>query len=250
MERTISSLTHPIVKHLVSLRDSASYRDINNGVLVQGSKLIGEVGRQHAVRVIVTSDRSLVPHDLEGSEVILASEAILHKVSGVMTAEGIVAEVQRPVWSSMERFTRVLALDGVGDPGNLGTLIRTALALGWQGLYLLEGSCDPYNDKALRAAMGATFRLPMARGTWEELQKLAVSRHLTMLAGDVEGVPVGQASWDAGVVLVLGGEAKGLSPAVRQQCRAVTIPMAGQMESLNVAVAGGILMYVLGHHNG
>lgn len=244
--RVISSLTHPLVKHFVSLRESAPYRDVNNSIFVQGKKLIQELDGRCQVKVLMVVDASLIPANVHAEEVIIANEAILQKVSGVVTPEGIVAEIDKPLWSTLETAQKVLALDGVSDPGNIGTLLRTALAFGWDGVYFLEGTCDPYNDKAIRSAMGATFRIPLRCGSWASLQKLAVEKEWKPLMGDFGGIPLEHVVYDRGVLLVLGNEAKGVSTSARSFCTAVTIPMAHQMESLNVAVAGGILMYALG----
>lgn len=248
MYREISSLTHPVVKHLISLRDDAAYRNICNSVMVQGKKVVNELVHSNQARLVVASDAALVPSQLQADEVIIANDAVLAKISGVMVPEGIVAEVARPPWSSLEGLTKVVALDGVSDPGNMGTLIRSAWALGWQGMFIVEGSCDPYNNKALRSAMGATFHLPLAKGSWTELQHLVVERRWTALAADLEGAPVDQIAPSPGILLVLGAESHGISPIARNFCRAVTVPMIAEAESLNVAVAGGILMYVLGQN--
>ena len=88
----------------------------------------------------------------------------MKKISGMQTPEGLVVEIEMPKPAPLEGLKYLLALDGVSDPGNVGALLRTALALGWQGIFILDESCDPFNDKALRSARGATFRLPLA---WE-----------------------------------------------------------------------------------
>ncbi|KXZ52683.1 hypothetical protein GPECTOR_9g729 [Gonium pectorale] len=196
------------------------------------------------------------------------------------------------------RPVRLLVLDGVQDPGNLGTLVRSALAFGWDGLFLLPGCCDPLNDKAVRASRGAVLRLPLAAGGLEELAAEAEAAGLTLLSADMEEAgeltgegtmwhgggwhttaleaEAGAGHWDAmslarretsaggggggdgddddecgggggagGVALVLGSEGQGLSAGVRALCRAVSVPMEGAMESLNVGVAGAILMFAL-----
>ncbi|MDP1836088.1 MAG: RNA methyltransferase [Chlamydiales bacterium] len=245
-ERVITSLTHPLVKHFVSLRESASYRDVTNSLFIQGRKLITELNATNKIKVLLVADPTLIPPGINAHEVLIGNEAILQKVSGVITPEGVVAEIEKPSWSNLEGAEKVLALDGVSDPGNVGTLLRTAAAFGWDGVYFLEGCCDPFNDKAIRSAMGATFRIPLAKGNWTDLQKMSLERQWTALVGDLDGVPLDHATWNQGLLLVLGSEAHGASPTARGFCTAVTIPMTQQMESLNVAVAGGILMYVLG----
>ena len=164
------------------------------------------------------------------------------------------------------------------DAGNLGTLCRSALALGWQAVVLLPGCCDPFNDKAIKASRGAVFKLPLAQCSLEQWQQLVEAHSLLPLAaepdrgsgGSAEGqaasadqqqqqqqqqvVPPGsledvqQRLADLPVCLCLGAEGQGLSPAVLHHCRPVSIPQAagGQlMESLNVAAAGAILMFAL-----
>ncbi len=154
---------------------------------------------------------------------------------------------------------RLLALDAVQDPGNLGTLLRTALAFGWDGVFLLPGCADPFSDKAVRASRGAALRAPVARGGVDELCAAAEAHGLTMLAADPEpeGGSEGGTRGDlplkgwreqagtSAVCLVLGSEGQGLSAEVRALTIPVAIPMHGGMESLNVAVAGGILMFIM-----
>lgn len=167
------------------------------------------------------------------------------------------------------------------DAGNLGTLCRSALALGWHAVVLLPGCCDPYNDKAIKASRGAVFKLPLAQCSLEQWQQLVEAHGLVPLAaepdrGSSSSGSSGQAAIaadqrqrgqehgleappgsladvqrqlaDLPVCLCLGAEGQGLSPAVLQRCHPVSIPQAagGQlMESLNVAAAGAILMFAL-----
>ena len=174
---------------------------------------------------------------------------------------------------------RLLALDAVQDPGNLGTLLRTALACGWDGVFLLPGCTDPFGDKAVRASRGAALRVPIGRGDLSELRRVVEAKGLIMLAAEPEPetAPGGHkvdTRMDCGdvggpgrtstflsdspsVCLVLGSEGLGLSREVLEACTPVAIPMVGGsgsgggganspgMESLNVGVAGGILMFML-----
>ncbi len=211
----------------------------------RGKKTIDEVCRFTKARKIFAIDPSIVPLGVETEELILVSQAVMQKMSGVQTPEGVLAIVNMPKNGDFKGFKRVLGLDGINDPGNLGTLLRTALALGWEGVFLLPGCADPFNDKALRAAKGAPFRLPIKSGSWEELEKLGKSHHLESYAADLEGVFPGDVPLKKGILLVLGSESHGLSLAAAKNCQKVTIPMPGMMESLNVGVAGGILMYLL-----
>jgi TrmH family RNA methyltransferase len=163
----------------------------------------------------------------------------------MISPEGVIAEVRMPSFVLLDKAKQVLALDGISDPGNMGTLLRTALALGWDAVYFLPGSCDPFNEKTIRAARGAHFKLSLAKGNDEQLHEWVKRNKVQSVVADIKGqvpenVPAAQCR-----LLVLGNEAHGASAAIRQFCQPVTIPMPGEMESLNVAIAGGILLYLL-----
>lgn len=245
MAKVISSLQHPLVKHLVKLRHNHDYRWEKNAVLVEGIKLVTEVCSHHRATCIIATEERLIPSYLTCDEQIIISESIAKKISGLPFNEGIFAELAMPQSIPIKKVKWLLACDGVSDPGNLGTLLRTALALGWEAFFILDNCCDPFNDKALRAAKGATFRMPLAFGTWKELQKISSSNQLTPFVADMNGVSVRQANATEGILLVLNNEAHGISQIANEYCRKISIPMSGQMESLNVGVAGGILMFAL-----
>ena len=137
------------------------------------------------------------------------------------------------------------------DPGNVGTLIRTALGLGWDAIFLIDGCCDPFNGKALRAARGATFRLPVLRGGGGTLQQWCEPGLDVVVADAAENGPgdqavavVPQADAKAGPVAIVLGSVAGVSwPELDElDPRVVTLEMHDGMESLNVAVAGALVM--------
>ena len=129
--------------------------------------------------------------------------------------------------------------------GNLGTLLRTALALNWQAVFITNSSTDPYNDKALRAAKGATFRLPLMQGSWEDLNVLIKKHQMHVFVADKQGTQLSKITPQTPILLVLGNEAHGASSFAKERYKRICIPMNPQMESLNVASAGAILMYQL-----
>ena len=240
--KEITSLQHPLVKRLVKLRQNRGYRYSEQSVVIEGIKMVREIGSQTTPHVIMTQDPSLIPELTEN--VILVTEQILKKISGTQNPEGIVAEVPMPSSANMQGLDYILALDGISDPGNMGTLLRTALALDWKGAFILEGCCDPFNDKAQRAAKGATFRLPIAFGNWTELQNLSQENGWQPYLADLEGESLETFQPPDKMLLVLGNEAHGASETAKMFCQKLTIPMSGQMESLNVSLAGGIIMYI------
>lgn len=243
MRKEISSLQHPLVKHWVRLRDDADYRIEQQTLIIEGVKPIREVPKELLLRLIYCDPKWAAEHPhIEHYQV---TEAIMRKMSSMVSPEGVFAEVKMPSQVLLEGFNWVLALDGINDPGNMGTILRTALAFGWEAVCLLPNCCDPYNDKVLRAARGAHFRLPLAQATAEELQRLATKLKWQPLVADIKGTPPEGIPHSKGRLLVLGNEARGPSEDIMKFCSKVTLPMSTDVESLNVAIAGGILMYLL-----
>jgi TrmH family RNA methyltransferase len=139
----------------------------------------------------------------------------------------------------------VLVLDAVQDPGNFGTLVRTAEALGAAGVVALPGTVDPWNPKSVRAAMGSSFRLPIVPAGWDVLAPWLAAREFATFAAAAGGEPLPQPR-PARAALVLGNEGAGVSDQTRARAeRVVGIPLRGRAESLNVAAAGAILMHEL-----
>jgi TrmH family RNA methyltransferase len=164
--------------------------------------------------------------------------------------QGIVAVIEPKRWSlsdlQLSHGGTVLALDAVQDPGNVGTMIRTALGLGAAGLVALKGTADLTNSKVIRGAMGASFRLPIAPAAPEELIAWARLQRAQIWVADRAGqtpdhIP---AASNQGIVLVLGNEGAGVGPALDASAdQRISIPLKRDVESLNVAVAAGILLY-------
>ena len=140
----------------------------------------------------------------------------------------------------------VLLLDAVQDPGNAGTLIRTADALGLAGVVALPGTVDVWNPKVVRSAAGSLFRLPVIEADLSAVRAWAGDAGATVLAGDMGGDAIDTIDVRGPVLLAVGNEGAGLSDAVSEfAAKRVAIPIRGSAESLNVAVAAGILMYEL-----
>jgi TrmH family RNA methyltransferase len=164
--------------------------------------------------------------------------------------QGVIAVVDPPTWS-WEHLTTVpravvVALDGVQDPGNVGTILRTAHGLGAAGVIALKGSAELHNPKVMRASMGALFRLPAFSATDERLVEWAGAERVDLWVADAGGTPVETARTPSRppVCLVLGNEGAGVNPALAARARLrVGIPLVSDTESLNVAVAAGILLY-------
>lgn len=243
--KRITSSNHPLVKHLVKLRQNRDYRYDNQSLVIEGIKPVEELAPHRPFKLIATYNEAMIPLGAEADEIIIVNDVVMKKISSMQAPEGLVVEIEMPKPASLVGMRSILALDGVNDPGNVGTMLRSALALGWEGVFILNESCDPFNDKALRAARGATFRIPLSWGNLEQLKELVKENQLTPLVADTHGKELSQEWNKESILLVMGNEAHGPSKEIKEFCEPVTIAMPGAMESLNVSVAAGILMYVL-----
>jgi TrmH family RNA methyltransferase len=141
---------------------------------------------------------------------------------------------------------RVLVLDGVQDPGNVGTILRTAAALGVTACVALPGTVDLWNAKVVRSAMGALFHASAFHSSWDELDAFLARATCPLWAADASGTPVSDLVAPSRLALAVGNEGAGLSDALRERAaRTVSLPIRDVVESLNVAVAAGILLHVL-----
>lgn len=243
---SIASLHHPVVKHLSKLRQQRAYRSRCKRVVVEGKKLIHDIHRIVKVKTLITADSSLVPQGISFEEGYHVTDAIIKKITGSVTPEGIVAEVVMPEENSLESCRSIVVLDRIQDPGNVGTILRTALAFGWEGVYFVDGTCDMWNDKVIRSARGATFQLPFKSGPWSDLLSYFGRAQIVPYAADLGGISIDELKVDSkNIALVMGNEGQGLSKEASEYCQKVTIPISAKMESLNVSVAAGILMYKL-----
>lgn len=139
----------------------------------------------------------------------------------------------------------LLLLDGVQDPGNAGTLIRVAAAFGLPGVVALEGTVDPWNPKTVRAAAGGLFATRVRTAGWGEASELVERRGMELLAARPRGRDVAEVRPSGPWALVVGNEGRGVRPSIAEAAEAVAVPMHSGAESLNVGVAGAILLYAL-----
>ncbi|HSX12184.1 MAG TPA: RNA methyltransferase [Rhabdochlamydiaceae bacterium] len=245
LPKEITSLQHPIVKHLVKLKSDKEHRKLSGTALVMGKKIVHELASKVNLKTLLIEKNYRLDPNIKAEEMYLVTTEILAKITGLPSPEPVVAEVPLPAPADLSRKKFILGLDSIGDPGNLGTLLRTALALGWEGAFIVEGSVDPFNDKALRAAKGATFELPLSFGSLEDLKQLALRNKLHVYLADMDGVPVEQIRLKTPLLLLLGSESHGIRSTLKEHYESISIPINPKMESLNVGVAGAILMYNL-----
>ena len=178
----------------------------------------------------------------QGCEVEQVSEVLLNSVSETETSQGLLAVLDYSPLSLPQPLNFALIADSIRDPGNLGTLLRTAAAAGVQGVFLSPETTDAFAPKVLRAGMGAHFRLPILTLSWEEIQM--ATRSLKIYLADMLGSPCWQTDFCLPLALIVGGEAEGATEEARQLSDGIiSIPMPGKTESLNAGVAGAVLMF-------
>ena len=188
---------------------------------------------------------------LAGVRVAVLPDALFQGVAGTESSQGVIALVRPPAWTLEQLFrgkSLVVVLDGLQDPGNAGTVCRTAEAFGATGVLFLKGSVSPFNAKTVRAAAGSLFRLPFVHGVDGALAHAALQQHKVDVYAGVPAHPGNHVRWLEEVdftrrcALIVGSEGHGVSNELRAAALDVTIPTVG-VESLNVAVAAGIMLY-------
>jgi RNA methyltransferase, TrmH family len=239
--KEILSVQHPLIKRAVALREKRKMREQERMVLIMGKKLISDLVQDLFFDVFFYRD---VPPPFAVREQIRVSDLVLRKITGLEESDGWAAIVSLPTPRSIHECERILILDRIVDPGNFGTLWRTAWGLGWQGIWLTSGTVDPFNDKAMRAAQGATFRMPYEWMKPERILAWAHQREAALLVADLEGEPLDTFVCKKPFALILSHETQGPDDWTNS-CTKVTIPMTHGVESLNVASAGSIFLYVL-----
>lgn len=256
ISQTILSLSNPRVKQWTQLQER-KHRNREGRFIAEGIHLVQEALRSKVeVECVVFREDLGFPDELSGFryvaedvEWIGVTEAILKKCTETETPQPVFAVVKkspadwRLVFEDVNAL--VVAVDGVQDPGNLGTIIRTADAVGATGVVLGKGTVDLYNSKTVRSTMGSLFHLPVVEGDLLELLPEAKRHGAHVVSTSLQATDTCYSySFAAPTWLVVGNEGKGVSAEVQAQVDAtMIIPMRGQAESLNVAMATSVLLY-------
>ncbi|MEO8362083.1 MAG: RNA methyltransferase [Vicinamibacteria bacterium] len=253
--KRISARDNPEFKRFLAVK-SRKNRDL---ILVEGPKLLAEAIRSGAsIDVVALREGSdVLPTTLpRDAPLVEFSSALIEALSDVETSQGILALVRRPTvdpaWLEDPKAF-VLILDAVQDPGNVGTLFRTAEATGVTGILMTQGCADPLSSKALRASAGSAFRVPHLTGVSAD-ELLALLPHgLPLVTTTVEpGAPsLFNTPLEFPLALALGSEGSGLDPRLDAQAtQRIRVPQARPVESLNVASAGAVLLFDIARRAG
>ena len=235
----ITSKSNPIIKAVSSLSDK-KFRKLNNQYIVEGIKPVRE-----CIEAGCQIDRIICEEGLENefTGATVVSENVFKSISSEKTPQGVLAVVKIPQNQLKPPQNICLLLDCIQDPGNLGTVIRTANAAGYDDIYMINCT-DPYSPKAVRASMSGIFFVNIYQGTREEI--LDALEDTPLICADMNGENIFDFTPPNSFCLCIGNEGSGISNEVKSKASyTVCIPMRSSCESLNAAVSAGIAMYAL-----
>ncbi len=251
----ITSIKNPAIQHVRDLLAQKKHRDQSGEFVVEGVRLAEEAlaagfTPSLALHSAALSERgrALLAQLGKTSTVEEVDAALLERISDTETTQGLLMVCKKKEFKAQGNEEPALVLDQMRDPGNLGTILRSACAFGFVRVVLTPGSADPFSPKALRSGMGAQFKLPVGFMNAEEIRqfcKRGKGPEMHIYLADAQAQ---QTCWESDLArplcLIIGSEAFGAEPAIRQIAETtVSIPMQAHNESLNAAMSASILMY-------
>lgn len=252
----ITAVSNGTIKNVCLLKQKKE-RDEKGLFLVEGAKMLSEaVSSNMSVKEIFATEKAYSENkDLISSAKAIeyiVSDNVMDKLSEWTTPQGIVCVIEKKHFSTEDIRTDkkvfLLILDGVSDPGNIGTIVRTSEAAGIDAIITTEGTADCFQSKALRASMGSIFRVPVIEAeNRDKLIDFLKSKGISVVATSLKGENIFDFDIkDRSLAVVFGNEANGISNefSANADCL-VKLPMEGKVESLNVAISAGIIMYLL-----
>ena len=240
----ITSRKNPLLQQVKRLLSSRKEREAAGLFVADGTKLLEEAVRYYpGLETVILSDGVQVQVPDHVRQVYVPAD-VMESISPMQTPQGALFLCRLPEKPPFEPKPGMLLLDGLQDPGNLGTILRTADALEIP-VALLEGCADPYSHKTVRASMGAVFRTPVVTATYEQVRKACTDAgiHLAVTALSEKAVDLRSAPLEK-MAVVIGSEGRGVRPEILEEAdRQLIIPMNPRCESLNASVAAAIVMW-------
>jgi TrmH family RNA methyltransferase len=253
--QVISSKDNETIKHIRKLKDK-KYRDEIGCYIIEGIKLVKEAIEENAnIKYIVICEdceeavklEQNLLYDIAKNNCLYVTRKVFQAISDVTTPQGVLAVVEKKNSNKNIDYSEdiIIALDGIQDPGNLGTILRTVDSANLKQIILSKNSADPYNPKVVRSTMGAIFRVNIIeaedlKNTLQEVKKHNFEVVVTSLETNSSIYNIKYKN----KVIVIGNEANGVSKEVQEIAdKKVKIPMLGKTESLNASVAAGIMIY-------
>ncbi len=257
----ITSKDNDLIKHIRKLKEK-KYRDEFGEFIIEGAKMIEEAIREEAqIKYIIVCDDCKTEssmtqeqlYDIAKYECIYVTEKIFSLITDVVAPQGIMAIVEKPIKSENKidyKADSFLLLDNIQDPGNMGTILRTADSLNMKQIIVSPGTADCYNSKVVRSTMGAIFRVNVIERDLEKVIKEMQKREIKLYGTDLK---TNQTIYDVDyhkTAVIIGNEANGVAENLLALVdEKIKIPMPGKTESLNAAVATGIILYEIHRRN-
>ena len=248
----ITSTQNSKIKHVRTLLGRAKERREAGAFVVEGVRLVEEAVKGGWRFEIVLYDETLSERGRlqveglksRGVDVEEVSASVMKSISETEAPQGILAVLELTQLPITNHPNFILIPDQLRDPGNLGTLLRSAAASGVQAALLPPETTDAFAPKVLRSGMGAHFRLPIHSMSWDEIEEVVKSESLNVFVADMDGPSCWEIDLRQPVAVIVGNEAEGVSESARKLADGkVSIPMSGGTESLNAGVAGSVLMF-------
>lgn len=248
--KRIESIQNSLVKHWKKLVLTRKERDKSKEFLVEGFHLVEEaLNQERPILALIVREDVEIPNgwNTEGVNIFEVTNAVANEIAETEQSQGIFAHCRQPEYEEemYSTWKKLLLIDSVQDPGNVGTMIRTADAAGIDAVILGKGTADPYSPKTVRSAQGSHFNIPIVRGDLIEwVEQLKNTGIYVLGTGLKNAVNYTDVQTQTEFALIVGNEGSGVSAELLSMTdKNVKIPLHGKAESLNVAVATGILLY-------
>ncbi|HEY8364923.1 MAG TPA: RNA methyltransferase [Haloplasmataceae bacterium] len=238
----ITSINNDKVKYYTKLMNNKKLRDNDRVFIVEGEHLVSEAINSGVVIELLISDKKYEKYEVYEHQYVTVD--IIRKICDTMTPQGIIALCKQQEVKSFTRYNRLLLLDNIQDPGNLGTLIRSCDAFNFDGMVLNLQTVDVYNPKVVRATQGAIFRVPVIRQDLKSYISYLRSKDVKIFGTALVGESLSKIKPSENMAFILGNEGNGIDKEILKMTDInIYIEMNGRSESLNVGVAGSIIMY-------
>lgn len=247
--KIIKSLQNEQIKNFARLKEK-KYRDETGLFLVEGDHLVRMAIEANCLTTLIVAEEELENYldIIDEDKTIIVTESIINKLSFTKSPQNVIGIAKQNTIDKKD-VSRILVLDTLQDPGNVGTLIRSALAFNYDKIYVSESTVDIYNEKVIRASQGAIFKMNVVKKELNEIYRILKNNNFQILVTSLSdnSIYLEEVKKQDKFAIVLGNEGNGVSEvSLKNATSVVKIKMSDQIESLNVGVAGSIVMYNLG----
>lgn len=242
MFQVIKSSSNSYIKQIIKLRKVKKFRQNEKRVLITGKNVIDDLYKTQTLDTLITTNKELIKHYPKAKNSLLVNSSIMKKITNVESPQEIAAIFEYHP-KEIKNKNSILILDNISDPGNIGTIIRSANAFDFDLIICSQNCTDPFNEKALRAAKGSTFFIPILILEEKEIIYFIEKNSLNVYLADIDGQNIDNVKFEKPFGLILCSESQGPSDYLKKESKKITIPIKKDIDSLNVAIAGSICMY-------